>query len=245
VLAGRRLFYSDDEVATLLQIVNDPIPSLRTVRPELPPGLDEAVSSALTRELDARCPSAAELRTRLMAAFRSAEVEPADLHEVGAFAREAAEVTLTKRRRALLLPSRAESAPLPPDDVSAARATLSIDTPTRRAPARSRTLQLIGVAIVAAGVAGSAAYLARGTPEGALTAPASEAAPLPTPTEREPSEPTQSAPADRKPVASSTAPTALSGAAPSRPAAQSKPAAPPTPSARKPPARLTPSPYDP
>jgi serine/threonine protein kinase len=66
LLTGERLHTSEDEIGLLLKIVGDEPPRLKDVRPELPAALDEALASALTRDLDQRCATADELRRKLV-----------------------------------------------------------------------------------------------------------------------------------------------------------------------------------
>jgi eukaryotic-like serine/threonine-protein kinase len=96
-LAGRRLHRDDDQLATLLKIVQAEPPLLRTVREDLPEPMERVVASALTA-LDGRCPTAAELQRRLLDAWRpiSGIAEPA---AVGAYVAELARQRLDKRRR--------------------------------------------------------------------------------------------------------------------------------------------------
>jgi serine/threonine-protein kinase len=100
LLAKRRLYPSMDDTAVLLALVGEMPPRLRRVRPELPAALDDAVASALSPSLGARCPTADR--------FASALVNAADgvgglagRDEVAAFVRAHASGTLAKRREDL------------------------------------------------------------------------------------------------------------------------------------------------
>ncbi len=73
LLTGERLYDSEDEIGLLLQIVNEDPRRLRDVRPDFPLALDEALSRALTRDLDGRCSSAQELRNMLVASHPIAD----------------------------------------------------------------------------------------------------------------------------------------------------------------------------
>jgi serine/threonine-protein kinase len=66
LLTGERLYESEDEIGLLLKIVNENPRRLRQLCPDLPPALDEALAYALTPDLDARCPTADELRKLLL-----------------------------------------------------------------------------------------------------------------------------------------------------------------------------------
>jgi serine/threonine protein kinase len=71
VFAGRRLYPYDDDVATLLKVATEPPPRLRTVAPEVPEAVEEAVASALIMRRDDRCPTALALSRQLAAAVRA------------------------------------------------------------------------------------------------------------------------------------------------------------------------------
>jgi serine/threonine-protein kinase len=95
VLAGRRLHTSED-VSTLLAIVSDPAPRLRTLRPDLSEDVEEAVASALNA--DERCPSAQALSRHLAAAARRS-VGVAEPDDVAAFVQSLMGDKLAERRR--------------------------------------------------------------------------------------------------------------------------------------------------
>jgi serine/threonine-protein kinase len=61
LFAGRRLFKTADEVATMMRVISDPIPPLAEVAPDSPPGARRATEAALCRDLDLRSASALEL----------------------------------------------------------------------------------------------------------------------------------------------------------------------------------------
>jgi len=94
LFSGERLYDTEDEIAALLKVVNEDPPRLASVRPDLPAELDEAVASALERNLDARCPSADALRRRIL------DVLPAaDISEVAEFVRRVVGPKLAERQR--------------------------------------------------------------------------------------------------------------------------------------------------
>jgi eukaryotic-like serine/threonine-protein kinase len=97
LIAGRRLYKQEDQVSTLLQIVQAPPPRLRSVRPDVPPGLEQVVAAALTMDPNQRIGTALELRKRLIEAWRS-EADLSEIGEVGDFVREVAKSKLEKRR---------------------------------------------------------------------------------------------------------------------------------------------------
>ncbi|MBK8994147.1 MAG: serine/threonine protein kinase [Myxococcales bacterium] len=93
-LVGERLYDTEDEIGALLKIVNEDPPRLRSVRADLPEELDEAMHWALTRDLDARCPSADALRRRLLSAHPIA-----DTAEVAEFVRRIVGPKLLERAK--------------------------------------------------------------------------------------------------------------------------------------------------
>lgn len=99
VFAGRRLFSPKlDPVAVVMSIVTEPPPRLRSVRPDLPAELEEAVAWALQADGARRCPSAEDLRQRLLGAWGRAAM-PADPSEVAAHVARVAGPKLSERRR--------------------------------------------------------------------------------------------------------------------------------------------------
>jgi eukaryotic-like serine/threonine-protein kinase len=98
LLAGHRLFVSDNEVALLLKIVSEPAPLLSEVGVPVPAALEQAVASALTAAAEARCPTAAELARRIVAACRASGWALAELEEVGEHVRQLAGSKLATRR---------------------------------------------------------------------------------------------------------------------------------------------------
>jgi serine/threonine protein kinase len=72
LVADRRLHDKTDDVATLLSVVTEEPPLLSSVLDHVSPGIEEAIASALTSDLEQRCQSAAELRQRLEVAWAEA-----------------------------------------------------------------------------------------------------------------------------------------------------------------------------
>ncbi|MBK7584257.1 MAG: protein kinase [Myxococcales bacterium] len=97
ILAGQRLYKQEDQLATLLKIVNEPPPRLKTVRPEIASELDQVIADALTMDLEQRIPNAAALRQRLTEAWRAAG-GLADAQEVGEFVDCTARQKISARR---------------------------------------------------------------------------------------------------------------------------------------------------
>ncbi len=67
LLTGRPPFWGSDPTATLARIVADPVPSLRSVRPELPAALDYVVRRGLERDRSRRYADLEEFRQALLA----------------------------------------------------------------------------------------------------------------------------------------------------------------------------------
>ncbi len=70
-LTGKALYDRPTLLETLSAIVREPVPSVRTDRPELPEALDHIVQRALAKDPAARFQSAGEMRAALKQALRS------------------------------------------------------------------------------------------------------------------------------------------------------------------------------
>ena len=77
-LAQRTLFRRDTEFLTFQAITSEPIPDIRTVRPELPPALCDAIGKALARDRNDRFASA-----RAFADALGRTLQPASTTEIG------------------------------------------------------------------------------------------------------------------------------------------------------------------
>jgi serine/threonine protein kinase len=77
---------ADPEVEVLDRILNGVFPRPSQINPGYPPALEDIVLSALQPEAHQRCPSAAELRDRLMA-YVEAEGQPADARQIAGWLR--------------------------------------------------------------------------------------------------------------------------------------------------------------
>jgi eukaryotic-like serine/threonine-protein kinase len=73
-LTGRRLFRARNTVATLLELVTREPPRIRSLFPEVPRAIDEAVARALTPDPERRCASAADFADALRDACESAQL---------------------------------------------------------------------------------------------------------------------------------------------------------------------------
>jgi serine/threonine protein kinase len=69
LLAGEVPFDGDNFVAVAMRHVNDPVPSVREVRPDVPPRLDWAIQQAMAKDHDERFESMAEFAAELEACY--------------------------------------------------------------------------------------------------------------------------------------------------------------------------------
>ncbi|HEV8118913.1 MAG TPA: bifunctional serine/threonine-protein kinase/formylglycine-generating enzyme family protein, partial [Thermoanaerobaculia bacterium] len=67
MFSGRRPFQQDSNLLTLAAILRDPVPPVRSVRPDVPPEVDRVVARSLEKEPEHRYPSAVEMRDALAA----------------------------------------------------------------------------------------------------------------------------------------------------------------------------------
>ena len=65
MVATRRLYRGDNDLATLQLIINQPPPKLQAIRPECPAELDRIIQRALALDPDARYQTAQELQSDL------------------------------------------------------------------------------------------------------------------------------------------------------------------------------------
>ena len=75
MLIGERPFVAETPIGVLLKHLQDVPPSVRELRPELPPAVDEVLTQALTKNPAERFPSAGALARAFRAAFTSAHAE--------------------------------------------------------------------------------------------------------------------------------------------------------------------------
>jgi serine/threonine-protein kinase len=98
LLALRRLYPDHEQAATLLRLVSQAPEHIRQVRPDVPREIDDVIASALTIDVKDRCPSALELRRRLVEAW--GELGPvAEPSEVGEYVRGLVGAKIEKRRQ--------------------------------------------------------------------------------------------------------------------------------------------------
>jgi len=120
LVAGRRLFHGE-EVPTLMRIVMEDPPRLRTACSGVNAVLEDIVAAALTRDVSARVGSAEDLRERLLTCGERV----ADATEVAAYVRGVTGPLLDARRAKVqeILRARAE----PADAVSGERSVQHVD----------------------------------------------------------------------------------------------------------------------
>lgn len=187
-LAGARLFQgSDYDVAQ--QILEQPRPLLCERVPELPPEVEQVISTAMERDRERRYPSAAAFSE----ALEKLSVPIASTREVAAFAAELLDEQLQARRAALVhataeitVPGRAQTAPETPNALASHERTDELP-PAKTAPGSQLPTAIVPTARLATDVAKRprAAWLA--LPVLALLATAvwrfmPQPAPAPTPT---------------------------------------------------------------
>ncbi len=97
LFAGRRLYPNGEGVATLLKLLQEPPPKLRTACPEVTPEIEEVVARALSHKADDRPPTAAAYAKSLADACAKAGLA-ADHEAVAEFAKQAAGARLATRR---------------------------------------------------------------------------------------------------------------------------------------------------
>ncbi len=78
MLTGRQPYTAETPLGVIVRHINDPIPSARAIKPDLPPAVDDLIQSGLAKDPAARPPSAGEFARRLDQALAAPEtVAPA------------------------------------------------------------------------------------------------------------------------------------------------------------------------
>jgi eukaryotic-like serine/threonine-protein kinase len=158
LLAKRRLFTGENDVAIALSIVNAEAPSLLDVDPSVPVELAAVVARALAADIDERPATALDLGRALSAA--ADEIGGlADAREVGAFVQERSRPELVLRRR----------------QIADALASSSAQTPAA-VPPRARAGRAPWVIGITAAIAASAGAITLTITSGNEPAPAADAA---------------------------------------------------------------------
>jgi serine/threonine protein kinase len=98
--ARRRLYTSEDEVATLLRIVTERPQQLSDVLPDVSPELNKAITWALEPDAEQRCPTAEAFRQALEAAWTK-HGGMADVAELAAFVRDCIGNKLIERQASI------------------------------------------------------------------------------------------------------------------------------------------------
>jgi predicted Ser/Thr protein kinase len=105
LLAGRPPYVGDNFVTVAMQHVNDPIPSIRDVRPDVPPRLDMAIERAMAKDHEQRYGSMADFAAELEACYADADGnEGATMIAPRATMRAAAARAAKPRRRRAVWP---------------------------------------------------------------------------------------------------------------------------------------------
>ena len=100
--AGSRLYDAPNEAAILLKIVREPPTRLRTVRRELPIGIDEVVAKALQLNVNHRFASAELFAEELIAAAAKAGLKRAERREVATYLEPLLQRKLRARKEKVL-----------------------------------------------------------------------------------------------------------------------------------------------
>jgi hypothetical protein len=85
MLSGRRPFTGTDVRAVVMSVLSKPPPSLRSLRPDLPPIVERIVTRAMDRERHFRYRSAAELQKDLLEAKAAIMRRPSSHHDLVPF----------------------------------------------------------------------------------------------------------------------------------------------------------------
>ncbi|MBX3129421.1 MAG: serine/threonine protein kinase [Polyangiaceae bacterium] len=238
VLAGRRLFKSENEAATLSRVLNEPIPDVREAMPDVPELIANVVARALERSRDARFASTLEFAEALELAAQLCQDKICSPRELATYVSEVIGNDIAQQRdavRAWLARSEPSQIQLPdppslrgvPVDRSGVTSVVGTGPHSQLTPPPRRTgLWLFGF-VLAVGAVGLGAWWvgrASGGAGASADAPPSAAAPpsalpqVPTTAEATPSaELIPAAPASAEPE---VAPTATSKA---RPTATTRP----------------------
>ncbi|HEX2674014.1 MAG TPA: serine/threonine-protein kinase, partial [Polyangiaceae bacterium] len=104
LLAGQRLWSGNNDGAIVHEVLNAPAPSLRDLRPDLPPAYDAIVQRGLAKDPAARFQSARDMALELEAA-----APPVRASEVGAWVERIASDTLVRRSRTIAKIERTEA----------------------------------------------------------------------------------------------------------------------------------------
>ena len=140
VLAGRRLFKGDTEAATLSRLLSQPVPSIRSFVPDIPPALDEVCLHALQRDRNRRFRTAAEMGEAIERAARAEGfVGVASPRDLGRFVEGVLGPELVAQREAIRAWT-AENEPAPRSRAPYSPSRSSIPGP---APAANRATQTV------------------------------------------------------------------------------------------------------
>jgi len=135
MLTGQMPFAADTPIAVVFKHVQEPVPSVMTINPELPEAIDVVIGRAMAKEPDARYQTCLELHQALCSALEAdGTVEPVRL-------RQAAQQTILeieqRQARAAARKAAAQPAAHPPaPTIRQERPTRVEDVPRQEQPAR-------------------------------------------------------------------------------------------------------------
>ena len=199
LVTGQPLHAREEEAAMLLRIVSETPPRARSVQPDVPPAIDDAIAAALQMDVAERIATADELRRRLL----DAGLPVATAEEVGAYVKAQADPKLKERRELAM------AAVVEPKTATRLTATGTVTVPLPLPlprPRRARFVSVVALGVGAAGVvtvatlAGSARKTPSATVVSAPTEKASAAATAPA----ESTQPAASAAASSEPAPAAT-----------------------------------------
>lgn len=157
LIARQRLYPEDNDAAVILRLVSQSPPRLRSLHPDIPRALDDAVASALTIDPLERCPTAEILASEIAIALEDFG-GVASHEEVAAFVGRAVGEQIQKRRKAAQrkLEERTSAAATPHDltaedapATGSTRTVLASDASVierAHAPRRTSTWRWLGLA---------------------------------------------------------------------------------------------------
>ena len=150
LLIGEKLFAREQEVATINAVLNSTLPDIKSIRPDVPPGVLQAALGALEKNLAQRTPSAEGFRAELMDAARTSMLDCSE-EAIKAFVDGHLGPSLTARRQEVAAQVERSINRMPGDP--AEETTVITSAGTTGAPVGTKRGVLIGAigALVVAG----------------------------------------------------------------------------------------------